>query len=86
MFRHAQKRVLSVAERSFVSGQKIILSHTQESVLSWTEKSSVSTSGRKRICHGQKIVLICAEKSLVMDRENLVMAVVGHRDCSRSNL
>ena len=48
MFRHAQKRVLSVAERSFVSGQKIILSHTQESVLSWTEKSSASTSGRKR--------------------------------------
>ena len=94
MFRHAQKSVLSVAERSFVSGQKIILSHTQESVLSWTEKSSASTSGRKRDLswtennfnmhrkksrHGQK-------KVSSMDRENLVMAVVGHRDCSRSNL
>ena len=31
VFRHAQKRVLSVAERSFVSGQRRILSWTEES-------------------------------------------------------
>ena len=76
-----------MAERSFVSGQKIILSHTHKRVSYHGQKRvlPVLVDG-KEICHGQKIVLICTEKSLVLDRENLVMAVVGHRDCSRSNL
>lgn len=68
----------SVAERSFGSGQKRILS--------WTEKSSVITSGQKRDLswteksfNMHRKSLVMDRKSLVMDRENLVMAVLGHR-------
>ena len=75
--------VSSCTEKSFVSGRKVVLSvdreefcHGQKKVLSWTENSSVSTRGRERDLSRTVKSFNMHRKSLVLDRENLVMAVV----------
>ena len=76
--------VSSCTEKSFVSGRKEFcqwtennfVTHTQESVLSWTEKSSASTSGRKRD-------LSWTENSFNMHRKKsrLGQRKFGHGSC-----